>query len=169
MRQLSVATRCSAVPPNRTVAASSPRAAPHRTAPHRTARSCKQNHTTPPRVGPTHDGTRSRLLRTANSLAFATTTSSPGQPQYLSVKQHPLTPGIANFVLASSQQRKPKKQVRCYDGFRKSGDSLVGPLLLYTFPSPRQEGMYLPAYAPSKLPLVPVYDTCSYLLLIILV
>ena len=29
----------------------------------------------------------------------------------------------------------------------------------YTFPAPRQEGMYLPAYAPSKLQLVPVYRT----------
>ena len=37
VRQLPVATRCSAVPPNRTVAASSPRAALHRTDPHRTA------------------------------------------------------------------------------------------------------------------------------------
>ena len=84
---------------------------------------------------------------------FNHTTEVPG------MKQHPLTPGIANFILASSQQRKPKKQVRCYDGFRKSGNSLVGSLLLYTFPSPRQEGMCMPAYAPSKLPLVPVHDT----------
>ena len=78
--------------------------APCRTAPHQTARSCKKNnHTTPPRVGPTYDGTRSGLLhvpRTAVRLQLRQVvqfnhnipphphpSNAPPSPQWLYVLQ----------------------------------------------------------------------------------